>query len=474
MKSLRIGMVLSSLLALCWASGGVGCGSEPGTVDPSSLGGQSGYAGQVTSGRGGLAGTMTVGVSGSSGTTGHAGAITAGQAGFAGSGEAQPVWEPLGDILECHVERMANPNQVPGFTWKACDGVSDCEIAVFAERYGPFVRIAANSTVHDTGQEVRLGLDTWGKEKGYELTAFYDEDGHVLDGFRANHIGTDFCGLSAASSYQDRKVISLIQAKGSLNTFAVLAGTFSTEKIGLYPFNQSPLGAANGAPGPFVLGSERWMSGWIPGPKMITISAVDGSGTTVVDSGSLSDPKVYELGKPTTTGEYFLFAENYDNGTSPPPWRLMITDGLEHAKVYLQDPQPDVSLGTPRYAHSHLAWLRATGAQTSNKFDKVELWASPFDPDPTKLQPKKVADWPRSNVESTSSSGYGKMMGTYLLPTSTTPHTLGIWDLVTGEMQPCPMPATAQFYSHLGITRNHAYLLVETKIGYTVLRYKLK
>jgi hypothetical protein len=162
MKSLRIGMVLSSLLALCWASGGVGCGSEPGTVDPSSLGGQSGYAGQATSGRGGLAGTMAFGGQGGSGTAGQAGAITAGQA---GSSEVQPVWEPLGDILECHTQRLSNPTQVPGFTWEACDGVSDCEMAVFSSRFGPTVYLTPNSTVHDTGKEVRLGLHTRRKEK---------------------------------------------------------------------------------------------------------------------------------------------------------------------------------------------------------------------------------------------------------------------------------------------------------------------
>jgi len=105
----------------------------------------------------------------------------------------------------------------------------------------------------------------------------------------------------------------------------------------------------------------------------------------------------------------------------------------------------------PLYLDSSIVWERGFN-QSGSKFDRVELWASPLSPDPSQLEPFKVADLPLTS-HAVGGSGYyaaGLDMQTVLLT-----------HLPDGEQRVLRVPTTHRLVAPLlGIANGELYTLI--------------
>ena len=158
-------------------------------------------------------------------------------------------------------------------------------------------------------------------------------------------------------------------------------------------------------------------------------------------------------------GDYFLSNEFHAvddrvKGT------LMVSDGVKQA-IPLLPPEPEAYDASGMFADTHVAWFRGFGYKTPNDFDKVELWASKFSPDPLKIKPYKVMDLDVKHIVSSNSylvGGWGRV----LFYQGYLPTTIYIVD-VTGKSEPITIPLDPSLHMHRanGVTRTHAWFSVD-------------
>jgi hypothetical protein len=91
-------------------------------------------------------------------------------------------------------------------------------------------------------------------------------------------------------------------------------------------------------------------------------------------------------------------------------------------------------------------------------FQTVELWASPYDPDPTKLQPAKIVDLGWMHF----ANGYGGY-GHYVIPTvdvaTNTVTGIAIWNLATKVQRVYALPTDYQWGYPIGVTRKYFWVV---------------
>jgi hypothetical protein len=238
------------------------------------------------------------------------------------------------------------------------------------------------------------------------------------------------------------------------------------------PQLQPLVGLPPGTAQALVMGTSRWLFWWVLPHQLATVSNVDGGDLRIVAKSDPQNGPVGELGDPVSAGDYFLYHQWVDNTNTPGThWEIAITDGVSQGKPYLVPPLGE-SYASPVYAHSHIAWMRGIHMKGVNLYDSVEVWASPWSPVPSKLQPKKLGDYPlTSTAEGVGGWGY------YLTPTS--PHDALLWDLATGGSRKLTPPSNIQaFWRPFGITRKHLWTSGRddqtVNRGDYLLRYTLK
>jgi hypothetical protein len=196
-----------------------------------------------------------------------------------------------------------------------------------------------------------------------------------------------------------------------------------------------------------------------------------------LQSYSLEDGTQYrfvEILKPTpsglgvwnisSAGDYFLYNLFDHNQFSFP--LTMISDGGSPGIQYTTPP-PGASDGNIKFADSHVAWLRGFNQKGTNKFEKVELWASEFSPDPSKLKPYKVADV--TGGQNTTSNwalhgGWGRLAyQEYDLGKNGNVENIRvrIFDLKSLQKRDIPLPVGERGRYIRGLTRTHAWFMTD-------------
>jgi hypothetical protein len=129
------------------------------------------------------------------------------------------------------------------------------------------------------------------------------------------------------------------------------------------------------------------------------------------------------------------------DGTSPPSPYLAPTDGSFY----------DIGVGAGPY----VAWFRGINRTNINVYGSVELWASPYDPDPTKLAPFKVDDYAYPNMLPLLGAG-GRVAA---VADSGQLGSTVVWDVATRKRSVYTLPDNYQVSPpYLGLTSTHLWV----------------
>ena len=111
------------------------------------------------------------------------------------------------------------------------------------------------------------------------------------------------------------------------------------------------------------------------------------------------------------------------------------------------------------WANSHVAWLQGTGFQDYNEYDHVEVWASPYSPDPSQLAPFKLGNEPeRPSIQGYIMGGHG-LMAYGIIRTGMEYRVTVIWDLESKTRLERVLPSNIWSRQPLGVTRNHYWMI---------------
>jgi hypothetical protein len=373
-----------------------------------------------------------------------------GESDTGGGGGAAPVgltFTPIGELGACKVLQATNAAAFQAFSWKACEGLENCEEAVF----NPAVLPGADSyfiggLVQDDGSSVRLGHVFTNASLPHNMNAlFFREDGQLLDAFL---LDGNTCLPAETSLWGSHYAFLILDATPPVSAWGASVGTFGMGPPTIAPV--TPLGFSSHR---HHLGESRWAWQWVGG-TMSSVSSLDGGGqsTFVVSSETEGILDAVNL---TGTGKTFLF-EVY-RGT-PTNWHVEIgaSDGIQPAWGYLA-PAKGEDVGSPAFAHSHVAWRKGLERKDLNVYGKVELWASPFSEDPAKLTPTKVADLNSINLSSQTLGGWGRV-ATIDESTANLAKAFFVWNLQSQTFVKRQIHPKREIRDLLGLTRSHLYI----------------
>jgi len=448
---LRPALVLLPLTALLFLA----CGSGPSS--PSGVAGAGGIAGSGA-GSGGGGGFLSGGAGSLASGAGQGGkAGKGGKGGKGGGGQGgggtEPDWQFLGDTQDCVIYRLQNPSLFRVFTWKPCDWTKlpGCEEASFSEdlihwKNNPSIYVGA----FDDGKIVRSFLTT--NRYDEQFSFIMDEDGQAIEGFL--HDGGTYCNIS----------IPDIGVPG----YGVTINAAKERKSGLVlgKWGESPQVLNWETSGPLsstivtwtVAGNKYLASQWMGfGQQSMPY---EGGKPALFEEVLKLTPDATGVDNLVAAGDYFLYSLfSYADFKSIP--HVMISDGINPGIPYT-NPPPGASDGSVGYADSHVAWLRGFNQQETNVFEKVEIWASEFSPDPSKLDPYKVSAI--TGGQNTTSNwairgGWGKIAyGEYDVNMDMFVNIrVRVYDLKTLEKKDLPVPpGEVPRFIH-GVTRTHVW-----------------
>jgi hypothetical protein len=461
LRSLRSFLALAPVLALLYLA----CGKMETPSSEGSSGGNAGEAGRA--GGAGAGGSSGQGGTGKGGTTLQGGqAGQAGQAGASGQGatggqENPPPlkWKEIGKIQEYPIFRLQNPASFRAFEWKPCDwtDVPGCEQASFNEHFLSWKpNIAVFVGAHDDGEKVRAILVTYRYDQ--QIAAFLEEDGAVVDAFFNDNIEFK---LSIPDIWGRNYGIAAGMVKKA-RSGAILGNEDGTIQL----MNWDNSGVLAGSLVAWVaMGTKRFAGEW-QNYGLQSYSMKDGTQNRFVEILKLT-PNGLGVLDITSAGDYFLynlFDYNQPSQSSFP--RTMISDGKNPGIQYTTPPS-GASDGNIKFADSHVAWLRGFNQKDTNVFEKVELWASEFSPDPSQLKPYKVSDV-TGGANTTSNwalhGGWGRL--------AYQEYDLGengnfknvrvrIFDLQSLKKRDIPLPMGERARYIRGLTRTHVWFMTD-------------
>ncbi len=447
----------------------VGCDPPPEqTAEDAAIGGGEGGAssGGSSAGSAGAPGGASGGAGGASG-----GGTTGGAAGSASTTYEAPVWSSIGDVGPCKVQRIINPGKVqPPFSWTSCGaGCEDGELQTWGTLTHAWM---GASSVRGTGGQAQVAIQltrATGGSEGPDLALLVDRDGKLLQAVRTDISGDD--GLC---------VVGSVSTRGSLFgvTMAHLTpeGLIGDVFIALLPVEGdegtrvSSVGLAPQLPQAMTMGDEvvAWHMGYSDAINTVDIAEL-GTARQVVPPAAAP---VAWRGIAAGCGAMFLLEEAAQVGDAVLP-RVTYTDGKSSsAQVYLSE--PGVGYSMARCADSHVAFLRGTGQQDRvERFDKVEVWASPFTADPAALAPVRIDELSVNSIVngmSLAGGGYGR----YGFRES--PSSLRVWDLEAGDKWVWTPTNGLDFGAVMGFTETELWMGTRPERGgrdVAVRRYSL-
>jgi hypothetical protein len=456
-RFLRSALALTPVIALLYLA----CGKTEGSSVSGESGGSAGSAGTNLSGQGGIAGSSGTGVSGGyggqSGKGGSGPAGTSGQAAAGGQENAVPDWKEVGKIQGYPILKLQNPSSFQAFVWKPCDwtNVPGCEQAWIDEK---FTRLNEKTsifvTAHDNGTQTHSVLVSYKSEE--QVAIVTDENGLALDAFYNNDENFAFTIFDIYGSQYGINA----RVKKTLKAGFILGN--SKQYFTLNDWDNS--GILNGSVLTWAaMGKERFSSQWT-GNGIQSYSIKDGVQNRFVEVLKLN-PDALGVDDLTSTGDHFLYTTyNYTTYSTP---QTMISNGKDPGIPYTTPP-PGAADGSIEYANSHVAWLRGFNQKSTNDYEKVELWASEFSPDPTKLKPYKVSSV--TGGQNTTANwglhgGWGRIAyGEYDLNSSGQFINIRVrvFDLKTLEKRDIPIPLGERARFIHGVTRSHVWFVTDS------------
>jgi hypothetical protein len=152
-------------------------------------------------------------------------------------------------------------------------------------------------------------------------------------------------------------------------------------------------------------------------------------------------------------GEYFVY---YRRLFSPfGNLEIYISDGVQEGTPYLVPPAGS-DYFAPAFADTHVIWLRGLNQDLSTQaFEQVEVWASPFSADAASLVPEKIGDTSLEYQTSGVVGGWGR----YALRLTKT--SADVWNASTHEVVRLDVRAYGSLWHALGLSRNHLYVTTD-------------
>jgi hypothetical protein len=351
------------------------------------------------------------------------------------------------------MDRLANAPQVRAFSWQPCDGVAGCEQMVL----GPLLQgTYPGGIVEEEPGQTRVIL--YGGTKQAWMVVFADQDGWLLDAYRAPTTPNDCLLLSGAAREQESGVLIRSQTKVPPGRLGGLVHRFGDPTDPLpfevtTPFGYGPAGSD------IPMGSSRWALLCQP-DRLLTIATADAGDLTVVAQSQAWDPSsaILQIDSIATNGSTFMLGDTMlaaDGGTTS---IIATTDGKSSPSPYL------VATDGSWYDHGvyagpYVAWFRGIGWTDVNRYTKVELWASSYDPDPSKLVPFKVDDYGfPSMVQLLGAAGRVAALAPFAADGGS-PTTTEVWDLATKKSTLYTLPNNHQVSPpYLGLTSTHLWV----------------
>jgi hypothetical protein len=457
-RTVLAGMLVLGTAALGWWS----CSGSERPADP-----EGNDAGAAAAGGGGASGSggSTIGMGGGSGSA----AVDWG---------GPPRWEATGQTAAgCSIDRLTNASELRVFAWKACPwSPDDCETSIINPWIaGSSVRFEPSSSVHDDGSTVRVGLvfDT------PNVSLYALDAGPALGGFRS----AGECSVGGAVLWGERFAADVAsQYRGELTrtTYGgIVAAALGTNQERMLAFTLPDLVPLGNSPGDRPLGTERWLWRWSQYRGYTSISAEDGSDARLIAT-SVPPSPFLDLGVPVSAGKFFLFDGFIEEGGRA-RGKLFRTDGIAAPELFLEPGQPDEHYGSPAYANSHFAFFKGNRLLDINRYESVELWASPYSQNPAELEPSKLVDLPETYMPVFPAGGWGFVAFNTRLPDMPEPPyvKLGIrlWNLAQATERTIVLPDELG-HRYLGISRWHLWIGVSDKYGggalQQLVRYRLE
>jgi hypothetical protein len=448
--------------------GGARCGRDEGA---GSSGGEGGEGGAATSEEnGGASGASSPGGSGNdAGGTGEGGAGAGASGGSAGNGPdpfadaPEAEWEPFGTFGTCEVDRLVEPERHTLFYWKPCEGIEGCEIAVMntkvAEVSGLLNYPGPNSSVTGDG-DAFFGLTFPGVQS---YTLFVENDGKLIDGFlNVQIVGEDPClfGGAPVSGTSYAFVIARSTEAPVIPLGGVIFARDTQQQRGDLAIDDT----VTGPPGDWVFGADRLGTTYVFPTRQASLSVLDGSDFRLF---ATSTGVITDMSEMITTGPQFLFTALT---TETPEKYIMASDGVEPPVPYIRAEDGSYT-GEPSYAHSRIVWQKGISPESVNRFERVELWASEYDPDPEKLEPYKVADLDEPYMP--FSIGGWDHYANHIFDVETNESTLRIWNVLTRTHRDYSVPEELRRMRRLiGMTPEHLYAVADHVEG--LMRFEVE
>lgn len=348
-----------------------------------------------------------------------------------------PDWTPITVYGKCKLERLAIPAGHQLFSWTPCEGIAGCEASTglpqptalptaFGVQRGGFVS--------DDGTTTRATVIV---DDDSDSTVYVvDPDGHVLDAYR-----------TPRTAYDDECVVGITGIWGDRFGFVL-------EPVGPHDYATIVVEAVTQAGPP----ASASINAWLDFPmRMGTKRWAHANGSVVSFSNVTGGDQreVYYVAESSlahnlrSAGDVFLF-EAMHPGVGPTT--IQITDGVSSAQQYLASADGS-DYFAPAYAHSYVFFLRGVNWDwQSDTFDRVEIWDSPYSPDPAQLVPEKLADAPSVYWATLYDGGWGR------LALVADDGTIEVWDAASRTEQSFTLPAGLDLAEIMGLTRHHLWI----------------
>jgi hypothetical protein len=226
------------------------------------------------------------------------------------------------------------------------------------------------------------------------------------------------------------------------------------------PFNITlPCGYGPGGAWNIPMAAGRWV--WNCSPdRVLSVATADAGDLTVVAQSRAWDQTstVLAIDSIATNGSTFLLGEPVETADGGVTSIIATTDGKNAPTPYIVSADGSY-YDFAAYAGPYVAWLRGIGVQAVNTYTKVELWASAYDPDPSKLEPFKVADYPFTSMgQLLGAAGRVAFLAGFEADGGT-PSTTAVLDLSSKTAKLYTLPANHQVSPpYLGLTSTHLWV----------------
>jgi hypothetical protein len=381
-----------------------------------------------------------------------------------GAGGDKPQWVDLpGEAAGCKVQRLANPEQVHVVDWIPCDGIDGCEWAKYptgvvgaGRGTGGFIGSLQGKTV--VSHFVKAPSASGG------AIIYATEEGQALDGFRPDPSMKEcLIGHAPVGPNGYGAPIWVFDDKYYTKSGGIVVRAGSEPVLFTLPPSQT------GAAGSFAMSATRWAWTWVMPSRLTSISATDGSDFRLLRTAGTGG--VFDLGAVRGCHGHFVFDEDYAHEAGVHRVRISITDGLTEASPYLSATNDD-DLLMRGDTGTHVAWLRAVNKQDSAVYERLELWASPFSPDPAQLKPEKIGDCAGKYVTvNRQASGFGYYSSSQIL--GAMDFVQETWDIAAKSVKRVPYPPGVGGIAVVGMTQSHAWVSASNPV-LTMYRFAVK